>query len=126
GPDRPWAMAVQAARPHHGRMLVQLEGVTRVEEAQLLRHYVLAVPDDELVELEEGEYWHWQLVGLEVVTPDGSPLGRLSEVVTIPAHDLYVVQTPGGEVLIPAVDEYVLEVDLAARRMLVKVPEIPA
>ncbi|HXE73876.1 MAG TPA: ribosome maturation factor RimM, partial [Candidatus Nitrosotenuis sp.] len=78
----------------------------------------------ELVELEEGEYWHFQLEGLEVRTPEGEVVGRLTAVLSTPAHDIYAVAGPRGEVLIPAVEEYVLEVNLERGVMTVKLPEI--
>lgn len=117
-----WRLPVESTRAHHGRMLVKLKGVDTMDRADCLRNFLLAVPQDELVELEEGEYWHWQLEGLEVLTPEGQRLGKLREVLTTPAHDLYCVATEKGELLVPAVDEYIHEVDLAKGRIIVTVP----
>lgn len=124
GPGQIWLLPVESTRAHHGRMLVKLKGVSSMDQAGWLRNYVLAVPEDELVELEEGEYWHWQLEGLDVVTPAGEKLGTLREVLTTPAHDLYCVATGQREILIPAVNEYVHEVDLQGGRIVVTPPEL--
>lgn len=123
-PPQLWKLEVESTRPHHGRMLVKFKGVDDMTRADLLRNFTLAVPQDELVGLEEGEYWHWQLEGLEAVTLDGEKLGTLREVLSTPAHDLYCIGTRKGEILIPAVDEYVHEVDLARKRIVVTPPKI--
>ncbi len=123
-PSQVWVLPLESSRAHHGRMLVKLAGVSTVDQAGWLRNFLLAVPQDELVELEEGEYWHFELEGLQVFDRQGQRLGELREVLVTPAHDLYAVGTASGEIYIPAVDEYVHEVDLAAGRMVVTVPVI--
>ncbi len=123
-PDTIWLLPVESTRAHHGRMLVKLAGVNDMDQAGYLRNFTLAVPQDELIELEEGEYWHWQLEGLTVVNAEGETLGTLREVLNTPAHDLYCVATSEGEILIPAVDDYVHAVDLEKKRIVVSVPVI--
>jgi 16S rRNA processing protein RimM len=71
------------------------------------------------VPLEEGEYYHFQLIGVRVETEDGEWLGQVAKVLETRAHDVYVVRGPRGEVLLPAVDELVLELDLESKRMVV-------
>ncbi|MCA9790622.1 MAG: 16S rRNA processing protein RimM [Candidatus Eremiobacteraeota bacterium] len=114
---------VEAARFHHGSILLKLAGVDTIEQAERWRNYILAVPEDELIELEEDEYWHFELEGLEARKPDGQVIGKVSQVLNTPGHDLYVVQGPGGEVLIPAVSEYVGEINLEEGFMVVTPPE---
>lgn len=116
-------MRLERCRFHKKAVLLQLEGVTTVEQAEEWRDYQVAAHPDELVDLEEDEYWHFELEGLDVVDPEGQPLGRLREVVFNPGNDIYVVENEGRELLIPAVKDYVLEIDLEAGRITVKVPE---
>ena len=81
---------------------------------------LVQIPLEEAVPLEEGEYYHFQLTGLRVETEDGQWLGQLAEVLSTGANDVYVVRGPRGELLLPAVDEVVLELDLASKRMVVR------
>ena len=122
GPPR--EVELERARLHHGRIRLKIKGIDTVEQAQALRNLLVAVPEDELVDLDEGEFYHFELEGLDVVDEEGRPLGVLEEVLALPAHELYVIRGPQGELLLPAVEAYVLEVDLEAGVMRVKVPEV--
>jgi 16S rRNA processing protein RimM len=122
-PVRP--LSIVGVRENHGGFLIKFAGVDSLEEAEKLRGFFLSVPDDELVELEEDEYWHWQLEGLKAVSPEGREIGVLSEVVESPAHDLYLIQTPDGQThWVPAVRQYVPEIDLEKKQVVVILPEV--
>jgi 16S rRNA processing protein RimM len=63
--------------------------------------------------LEQGEYYHHQLLGLEVIDENGKPLGLLSSILETGANDVYVVRDQtGAEILVPAIDSVVLDIDL--------------
>jgi 16S rRNA processing protein RimM len=81
---------------------------------------VLLVPAADAPAPAEGSYWVHQVVGLEVVTDTGRSLGRVREVLHNPANDLWVTDGPQGEMLIPALGDVVLEVDLDADRAVVR------
>ncbi|MBQ7567707.1 16S rRNA processing protein RimM [bacterium] len=113
------------ARYHANWILLKFAGIDTPEAVSEYRHWLITVPQDELVELEEGEYWHFQLEGLQVEDENGQQLGTLKEVVETPGHDLYAVQPPRGkEILIPAVKEFILSVDLDSGKMVVRLPQI--
>ena len=111
--DRPRTVA--SARWHSGTLLLGLEGVTDRTAAEALRGRELwaDVPADE-APADEGEYWDRQLVGLEVLDAAGAVAGTLGEVLHLPAHDVLVVRTSGGDRLVPFVSEVVPVVDLEA------------
>jgi 16S rRNA processing protein RimM len=113
-------LTVEAARPHGHRLLVKFEEVPDRTVAEALRGQVLLVPAAEAPDPAEGSYWVHQVVGLEVVTENGRRLGHVREVLHNPANDLWVTGGPGGEVLIPALGEVVLEVDVGAGRAVVR------
>lgn len=113
---------VEGARFHKKAVLLKLEGVDSMEAAEALRSRTVAIPEEELAELEEDEYWHFELEGLTVVDEEGTTVGELTQVLENPGHDIYVVKGSGGEVLLPAVSEYILEVNLPERRMRVRLP----
>lgn len=111
--DRPRTVA--SARWHSGTLLLGLEGVTDRTAAEALRGRELwaDVPADE-APADEGEYWDRQLVGLEVQDAAGAVAGTIGEVLHLPAHDVLVVRTSGGDRLVPFVSEVVPVVDLEA------------
>jgi 16S rRNA processing protein RimM len=114
-------LTVRAARPHQQRLLVTFVEIADRTEAERIRGQVLLVPAELAPTIdEEDRFWVHQVVGLEVVTEEGRSLGRIVEVQANPANDLWV--TDGG-VLIPAVREFVRDVDLALGR--VTVSELP-
>jgi 16S rRNA processing protein RimM len=121
GTDRP--LVVASSRRHRDRLLVSFEGVRGRDAAEALRGAYLFVPVSEAPSLPEGEYWTHELVDCEVLTTGGRTLGRLREVIHTSANDVWTVQGPSGEVLIPALRDVVAEVDLGTRRIVVR--ELP-
>ena len=111
---------VESIRPHKGVLLVKLGGHDTREAAERLRGKLLQLPVDEAVPLEEEEYFYYQLEGVEVATERGEWLGQVTEVLGPGAHDVYVVRGPRGEILLPAIEDVILELDLEARKMLVR------
>ena len=124
GPDDAGARpaAITAARPHKGAMLVKLDVVPDRNAAELLRDRYLLIPEAEAMPLGEHENYAHDLVGLRVETEAGEVLGELTEILFTRANDVYVVTGPGGEVLVPALRNVVLAVDLPAHRMVVALP----
>ena len=122
GEDRP--MVVSSSRPHRDRMLVFFEGIKDRDAAEALQGTYLFVPASAVPPLPEGEFWPHELIGCEVVTDGGMPLGRLREVIHTPANDVWSVQGDDGtEVLVPALKDVVRDVDVGARRVVVR--EVP-
>lgn len=120
-----YELGVESARLHGGGVLLKLEAVDSIELAELFRGYFLGITEDELAPLEEDEYWHFELEGLEARGVDGKKLGVLREVLSTPGHDLYAIDTEDGqELLIPAVKEYVPDICLEEGFLTVVVPEI--
>lgn len=117
------ATEIAAARPHQNRWLVLFANVKDRNAAEALRDQYVLIPEAEMMPLGEHENYAHDLIGLEVVTNDGSVLGQLIEILFTPANDVYIVRGPQGETLIPATREVVLNVDLAAKRMTVALPE---
>ncbi len=111
---------LSAVRPHAEGLLVSLRGFDTPEAVGRLRNCYLYVEAAGLPPLPEGEYYHHELVGLEVVAEDGQVLGTLAEVMETGANDVYLVTDPAGhELLLPAIPPVILEVDLDRRRMRV-------
>lgn len=119
--DRP--VTVSAARPHRHRLLVRFEEFADRDHAEALQGSYLFVPASSAPDLPDGEFWPHDLIGSEMVTVTGKPLGRIEEVIHTPANDVWVARGPEGEVLVPALNEVIQTVDLGGRRVVVR--EVP-
>ena len=108
---------------HKGLWLLRLKGRETIEAAQPLVGCEVLICWDELPELAEDEYYWQQLQGLKVLDRRLGDMGILTELLTTAAHDIYVVQGPFGEVMIPVVKEFVAEIDLASGVVRVDLPE---
>ena len=111
---------IESAQWRKGMVYLRLSGIESREAAGELRGRLLAVAEAELEPLPEGQYYRFQLIGLTVVSTEGEELGRLADVLSTGANDVYVVRGGRGEVLLPATDEVVREIDLKAGRMLIE------
>ncbi len=116
-------LEIVRARAHGRALLVQFAGICTLEAADRLREAELLIPRQEAMPLPEGTYYTFELIGLEVVTEEGERLGRLSDVWSMPAQDVYVVEREGKEILVPALRSIIKDVDLARQRMTVNLPD---
>jgi len=104
---------------HSGELLMQLADVRDRNAAETLRDQLVQIAREDATPLEPGQFYEYQIVGLNVVTTDGEPLGQVVEVLSTGANDVYVAQGPRGEVLLPARAEVVRAIDLDAGTMTV-------
>jgi 16S rRNA processing protein RimM len=118
------SIEVLKVREHTGCFLLTLGGYGQREESAALSGVEVLVPEDTLPELEEGEYYYKDLVGLEVRTDDGRGLGHIKEVFAAgPGNEVFEVQGPYGEVLLPVTEETILEVNIEKGFVLVHLLE---
>ncbi|GAB4397281.1 MAG: ribosome maturation factor RimM [Anaerolineales bacterium] len=109
-----------SVRPHQELLLVAFEGYPDRTAVEELRSEMVFVLSSQIPPLPEGEYYQHQLLGLQVFTEDGDLLGRLTEILETGANDVYVIQDDADrEILLPALDETILEIDLPAGKMRV-------
>jgi 16S rRNA processing protein RimM len=114
---------VVSVRATNDAVLLTLENVTDRDAALALRGREVLVDRRDLAPLAEDELYVGDLVGCEVVTSAGSPLGRIAEVLDVGPHPLLVIHDGDLERLLPYVPVFVAQVDLAARRVVVDPPE---
>lgn len=117
---------VARARCHGDRVLLTFDGCDSREAAAALGGQYLSVDRDEAMPLRDGEFYLFDLIGLDVVDEQGHALGTVADVLQPGANDVYVIRPTGGgdEILLAAVDEFVRDIDLAAHRMVVRLPEV--
>jgi 16S rRNA processing protein RimM len=106
---------------HQGILLIAIEGVNDRNTADTFRGKLVAVKMKDAAPLKEGEFYHHQIIGREVVTDEGEALGKVTEIITTGANDVYVIKGEGGEVLLPAIKSVILRLDPAP--IMVHLPE---
>lgn len=102
-------------------ILIRLEGVSDRNAAEKLKGTELAIERENLRDLEEDEFFIFDLIGLEAVDENGVHIGRVNDVIQNSAQDLYEIKTDDGKLhLIPAVYEFIPEINLDSGIMVIK------
>jgi 16S rRNA processing protein RimM len=108
---------------HKKHVLITLKGYDNINQVLPLAGREIFVRRDQFPRLPEGEYYWCDLIGLTVLSEDGETLGELVDIFETGSNDVYVVTAGSREILIPATEEVVLEVNLDAGRMVVRPPD---
>jgi len=120
--ERYRAYTVKDIRWHGGDMLVSLKELPDRTAVEIFRNIMVYMKSKDMPELPEGEYFAHQLVGMEVYTDEGEKLGKLKEILITGANDVYLVESPEGkELLLPAIEDVVLDIDQDKFRILVHI-----
>ena len=115
---------VASAREHKGTYLVSFKGFDNINQVLPYKGWTVKVPASRRVPLGEGEYYFHEIIGCAVVTEEGEELGRISEILRPGANDVWVVERPQGRpALIPYIADVVLDVDVAAKRVTIRLME---
>jgi 16S rRNA processing protein RimM len=116
---RPQSYEVLEASPQPPRLILRLKGIEKIEQAQPLVGKTILVKKEAFPGLEEGEYYWTDLLGMKVETPEGKRIGKVKEIFSTGAHDVYVVEGKRAEISLPAIGEVILGIDLGKRVMKV-------
>lgn len=116
-------LAIEKSWLHGGRVILKFAGYDSPEAAQVLVGRELAVPETDAVELDEDEYYDWQLIDCRVETIDKREVGRVAEVLHTGAAPVLVVREGKRENLIPLAESICVEIDTAAKLIRVDPPE---
>ena len=116
-------LEVERAREHKGHLIVKFKGYESRDDAEGLRARAVWMTREQVGPLESGRWFVQDIVGIDVLTDEGEHLGEITEVLSMPANDVYVVTGGGREVLLPATEEVIREVDLEQGKMLVPLIE---
>ncbi len=116
---------IAGVRYQNEKILLRFAGFENREKAAALTGRFLSVDRADAVPLEEGEYYTFDIIGLDVFEEDGQALGTVTEVLQTGSNDVYVVSKKGqaAQVLVPALKSVVREIDLKGGRMVVCLPE---
>ena len=112
---------IEKSRMQKNMVLLKLEGIDDINDAERYRNKILTVPREELGDLPEGTYYICDLLGCNVTTNEGRDLGEIKDIIKTGSNDVYVVEDAGGkQFLIPVIDEVVLSVDVDEKKIVIK------
>ncbi len=120
GENTPRKLKILSARNQGALALLTFAEVSDRDAAEALKGQTLFIEDDQMLPAPEGKHYIHELIGMEVRTDGGRFSGTLTDVLALPAHNVYVVEVGDREVLIPAVPEFILSVDTEKRRVTVR------
>ena len=106
-----------------GRIVFKFAGFDSIEEAETLRNVEVCIPESEAVELEEGEFFDWELENCEVETVEGLRLGRVRELMRTGGTEILVVEGAEKEYLIPFAESICTEIDVENKLIKIDAPE---
>lgn len=117
-------LTINSARFHKNMVLIKTEEITSMDEAELLRGQNVVVNTADLPPLEQGRFYVADLIGFAVVTMENADVGKLSDVITTGSNDVFVVKNAAGkEIMIPAIDTHIKEIDTKSRTIKVVLPQ---
>ena len=114
---------IETVRYHKNFVLLKFKGIDTMNEAELLKNSLLKIDRKDALPLKKDEYYQCDLYGLRVVTDTGKDLGKLTDILMTGSNDVYVVRNEEKEILIPAIKQCILKVDLEVGEMLVHLLE---
>lgn len=104
--------------------ILKFKGINNINDIEKYRGKSLMIDREDAVDLDEDEYFIADMIGMKVCTEDGSEFGTLKDVMETGANDVYIIDSPEyGEVLIPAIRECILDVDMDEDRMTIHLME---
>ena len=111
---------VEGSQSHRGYLLVKLKDIEGPEAAAEFSNCYLELPQCEAFPLPPGQYYRFQIIGLQVWATSGEYLGKVEDVLPTGSNDVYVVHGERGETLIPAIEDVIKEVDLKKGRLTIE------
>lgn len=114
---------IENVRYHKNMVLLKLENVNTMEDAEMLRNAFLEIDREEAIPLEKGTYFIADLIGLDVYTDEQEFLGKVEDIYNTGSNDIYVVKNElGKQILLPGIEEVIKEVKLDDRIIVHLIP----
>jgi len=117
-------LTVETIRFHKNMVLAKVREVTSMDEAELLRNKEIVIAKEDLPPLEKGRFYVADIVGFQVVSPEGELLGTLKDVIKPAKTDIFVITTTDDkEVLVVAIDSNIKAINMAEKKIVAVLPE---
>jgi 16S rRNA processing protein RimM len=114
------ALLISEAKVQAHSLLLHFQGLNTRQQAEAICGYSLYIEEKDLQTLPEGEYYWCHLIGSRVYSDQGRFLGIMEEIFSTPAHDIWVIRNDQKELLLPAVEDFVISVDLPHREIRIR------
>lgn len=111
---------IDTISPHKTGALVSFKSVKGIEDAQKLVGHELYIEKEFLEDLPAGEYYRYELIGLEVITDEGIHLGKIEDLLPTGSNDVFLVRDDGKENMIPATKEVIKDIDIVKGEMIIR------
>lgn len=122
--DEPQAARhVESLRGAGGRLILKLKDCDTIEDAQALAGWTLSVPREEFKKLPEGDFYRFEIVGLEVFDEEGRHYGKVTSIIPTGSNDVYVVSDGEKEILLPMIDQVIKKIDLNEQKLVFHIIE---
>ncbi|WP_132746047.1 ribosome maturation factor RimM [Scopulibacillus darangshiensis] len=112
-------LIVESYRRHKQFDLLKFEGLNNINDVEAFKGSFLFIPKEQLSPLEDNAFYYHEIIGCEVVTEDGNSLGKIKEILSPGANDVWVVKTKGKDILLPYIEDVVKHVDIADKKVTV-------
>jgi len=117
-------VTVQSSRSNKKVYIVAFKEFTNINEVEKFKGSLLKIDEKYQDDLEEDEYYYHEIIGCMVETEEGEQLGEIIEILSPGANDVWVIKRPKNkQLLIPVIDDVVLEVDVANKKVIVSLME---
>ncbi|WP_144428562.1 ribosome maturation factor RimM [Defluviitalea phaphyphila] len=111
---------IERVRYHKNFVLLKLKGISSMNDAETLKNSIIKIPRELALPLEKDEYYIGDLYDLDVYTNENEYLGKIVDIIFTGSNDVYVVKKEGAkEILIPAIKQCILDVDIDNKKMTV-------
>jgi 16S rRNA processing protein RimM len=114
-------LIVASHREHKNFNLLTFENHPNINDVQAFKGGVLQVREDQLSELDDEEFYYHEIIGCNVLTEEGEQLGKIKEILSPGANDVWVIQRSNGgkDLLIPYIEQVVKEVDVHEKKVII-------
>lgn len=124
GSNEPVEVTVNTHRLHKQFHLLQFKERQSLNEVEKLKNAIIKVPEEDLGELNEGEFYFHEIIGCEVFTEDGELIGKVKEILMLGANDVWVIGRKGKkDALIPYIESVVKYIDVSEKKIEIELME---
>lgn len=111
---------IQEVKYSKNMVLLKLEGIDTIEEAEKYRNCYIKINREDAVELEDNSYFIVDIIGSEVFTEEGEDLGKVVDVFQTGSNDVYTVKNlEGKEILLPAIEDVIKNIDIENKKIVI-------
>lgn len=122
--DGPIELTILSSRRHKNHLLLQFETYNTIESVERFKGLPLKIKEEQLTELEENEYYYYEIIGCLVETTEGEEIGIVDSILSPGANDVWVVKDKRGkEYLIPYIEDVVKQVHINEKRIIIELME---